>query len=154
MCSVQTIAWDGNSWFCLTKPEDSLLFWLHLVLWKHQCELHSVSVLNLCMLEFPYAMAWFSIMQWHFWVWSLLVSDDCQCLRKMLWFSPVQVNCVFCFVQVDLMKNISNIPQPFLYTRHVHFLNFTRYSMDTMITAFTVTLNVWWTKFAVCCRWS
>lgn len=28
--------------------------------------------------------------------------------------------------QVDLMKNISNIPQPFLYTRHVHFLNFTR----------------------------
>lgn len=29
-------------------------------------------------------------------------------------------------VQVDLMKNISNIPQPFLYTRHVHFLNFTR----------------------------
>lgn len=27
--------------------------------------------------------------------------------------------------QVELMQNISNIPQPFLYTRHVHFLNFT-----------------------------
>ncbi|KAL6485803.1 hypothetical protein MHYP_G00051950 [Metynnis hypsauchen] len=27
--------------------------------------------------------------------------------------------------QVDLMRNISTIPQPFLYTRHVHFLNFT-----------------------------
>uniref|UniRef100_A0A3B3XC22 Uronyl 2-sulfotransferase n=1 Tax=Poecilia mexicana TaxID=48701 RepID=A0A3B3XC22_9TELE len=30
--------------------------------------------------------------------------------------------------QVDLVKNISKIPQPFLYTRHVHFMNFTRYS--------------------------
>ncbi|XP_028653712.1 uronyl 2-sulfotransferase a [Erpetoichthys calabaricus] len=32
--------------------------------------------------------------------------------------------------QVDLMKNISDIPQPFLYTRHVHFLNFSRFGMD------------------------
>ncbi|XP_036943319.1 uronyl 2-sulfotransferase a isoform X1 [Acanthopagrus latus] len=32
--------------------------------------------------------------------------------------------------QVDLMKNISNIPQPFLYTRHVHFLNFTRFRIE------------------------
>lgn len=33
---------------------------------------------------------------------------------------------LFLILQVDLMKNISGIPQPFLYTRHVHFLNFTR----------------------------
>ncbi|KAL0967768.1 hypothetical protein UPYG_G00256610 [Umbra pygmaea] len=32
--------------------------------------------------------------------------------------------------QVDLMKNISNVPQPFLYTRHVHFLNFTRFRIE------------------------
>uniref|UniRef100_A0A3Q3ADM3 Uronyl 2-sulfotransferase n=1 Tax=Kryptolebias marmoratus TaxID=37003 RepID=A0A3Q3ADM3_KRYMA len=32
--------------------------------------------------------------------------------------------------QVDLMKNISKIPQPFLYTRHVHFLNFTRFRIN------------------------
>ncbi|MCI4395824.1 hypothetical protein PGIGA_G00196470 [Pangasianodon gigas] len=32
--------------------------------------------------------------------------------------------------QVDLMRNISTIPQPFLYTRHVHFLNFTRFRME------------------------
>ncbi|KAI4801975.1 hypothetical protein KUCAC02_019839 [Chaenocephalus aceratus] len=32
--------------------------------------------------------------------------------------------------QVDLMKNISSIPQPFLYTRHVHFLNFTRFRIE------------------------
>ncbi|XP_061609181.1 uronyl 2-sulfotransferase a [Phyllopteryx taeniolatus] len=32
--------------------------------------------------------------------------------------------------QVDLMKNITNIPQPFLYTRHVHFLNFTRFKIE------------------------
>ncbi|KAJ8275240.1 hypothetical protein COCON_G00098650 [Conger conger] len=32
--------------------------------------------------------------------------------------------------QVDLMRNISNIPQPFLYTRHVHFLNFTRFRIE------------------------
>ncbi|XP_035474190.1 uronyl 2-sulfotransferase a isoform X1 [Scophthalmus maximus] len=32
--------------------------------------------------------------------------------------------------QVDLMKNITNIPQPFLYTRHVHFLNFTRFRIE------------------------
>ncbi|XP_042602732.1 uronyl 2-sulfotransferase-like [Cyprinus carpio] len=28
------------------------------------------------------------------------------------------------------MKNISTIPQPFLYTRHVHFLNFTRFRIE------------------------
>ncbi|XP_030644372.1 uronyl 2-sulfotransferase [Chanos chanos] len=32
--------------------------------------------------------------------------------------------------QVNLMKNISSIPQPFLYTRHVHYLNFTRFRID------------------------
>ncbi|TNM94691.1 hypothetical protein fugu_017450 [Takifugu bimaculatus] len=32
--------------------------------------------------------------------------------------------------QVDLMRNISGIPQPFLYTRHVHFLNFTRFRIE------------------------
>ncbi|XP_060770065.1 uronyl 2-sulfotransferase a isoform X2 [Neoarius graeffei] len=32
--------------------------------------------------------------------------------------------------QVELMKNISTFPQPFLYTRHVHFLNFTRFRME------------------------
>uniref|UniRef100_A0A4W4FGI7 Uronyl 2-sulfotransferase n=1 Tax=Electrophorus electricus TaxID=8005 RepID=A0A4W4FGI7_ELEEL len=32
--------------------------------------------------------------------------------------------------QVDLMRNISSIPQPFLYTRHVHFLNFTRFRIE------------------------
>ncbi|XP_035279783.1 uronyl 2-sulfotransferase a isoform X3 [Anguilla anguilla] len=32
--------------------------------------------------------------------------------------------------QVDLMRNISNIPQPYLYTRHVHFLNFTRFRIE------------------------
>ncbi|XP_026146606.1 uronyl 2-sulfotransferase a [Carassius auratus] len=32
--------------------------------------------------------------------------------------------------QVDLMRNISTIPQPFLYTRHVHFLNFTRFRIE------------------------
>ncbi|XP_030200679.1 uronyl 2-sulfotransferase a isoform X2 [Gadus morhua] len=32
--------------------------------------------------------------------------------------------------QVDLIKNISNMPQPFLYTRHVHFLNFTRFRVE------------------------
>ncbi|TWW68848.1 Uronyl 2-sulfotransferase [Takifugu flavidus] len=31
---------------------------------------------------------------------------------------------------VDLMRNISGIPQPFLYTRHVHFLNFTRFRIE------------------------
>ncbi|XP_067274707.1 uronyl 2-sulfotransferase a isoform X1 [Pseudorasbora parva] len=31
---------------------------------------------------------------------------------------------------VDLMRNISTIPQPFLYTRHVHFLNFTRFRIE------------------------
>lgn len=46
-----------------------------------------------------------------------------------VWFSEIcQINCAFFFFQVDLINNISNIPQPFLYTRHVHFLNFTRYS--------------------------
>lgn len=49
------------------------------------------------------------------------------------------------FFQVDLMKNISNIPQPFLYTRHVHFLNFTRYSGCTSghwrsVTAYSITV--------------
>uniref|UniRef100_A0A672QQM0 Uronyl 2-sulfotransferase n=1 Tax=Sinocyclocheilus grahami TaxID=75366 RepID=A0A672QQM0_SINGR len=32
--------------------------------------------------------------------------------------------------QGDLMRNISTIPQPFLYTRHVHFLNFTRFRLE------------------------
>ncbi|XP_008395974.1 uronyl 2-sulfotransferase a isoform X1 [Poecilia reticulata] len=32
--------------------------------------------------------------------------------------------------QVDLVKNISKIPQPFLYTRHVHFMNFTRFRIE------------------------
>lgn len=32
--------------------------------------------------------------------------------------------------QVDLMKNITSIPQPYLYTRHVHFLNFTRFHIE------------------------
>uniref|UniRef100_A0A3B1IJ09 Uronyl 2-sulfotransferase n=1 Tax=Astyanax mexicanus TaxID=7994 RepID=A0A3B1IJ09_ASTMX len=32
--------------------------------------------------------------------------------------------------QVELMRNISTIPQPFLYTRHVHFLNFTRFRIE------------------------
>ncbi|XP_077076215.1 uronyl 2-sulfotransferase a isoform X3 [Siphateles boraxobius] len=32
--------------------------------------------------------------------------------------------------RVDLMRNISTIPQPFLYTRHVHFLNFTRFRIE------------------------
>ncbi|KAG9336217.1 hypothetical protein JZ751_002564 [Albula glossodonta] len=32
--------------------------------------------------------------------------------------------------QVDLMRNISSIPQPFLFTRHVHFLNFTRFRIE------------------------
>ncbi|XP_017555189.1 uronyl 2-sulfotransferase isoform X1 [Pygocentrus nattereri] len=32
--------------------------------------------------------------------------------------------------QMDLMINISTVPQPFLYTRHVHFLNFTRFRID------------------------
>ncbi|XP_048829787.1 uronyl 2-sulfotransferase-like [Brienomyrus brachyistius] len=32
--------------------------------------------------------------------------------------------------QVDLMKNISNLPKPFLFTRHVHFLNFTRFRIE------------------------
>ncbi|MBN3271658.1 UST sulfotransferase, partial [Polyodon spathula] len=32
--------------------------------------------------------------------------------------------------QADLVKNISTIPQPFLYTRHVHFLNFTRFGIE------------------------
>ncbi|XP_060770069.1 uronyl 2-sulfotransferase a isoform X6 [Neoarius graeffei] len=32
--------------------------------------------------------------------------------------------------KVELMKNISTFPQPFLYTRHVHFLNFTRFRME------------------------
>ncbi|XP_048062840.1 uronyl 2-sulfotransferase a isoform X2 [Chanodichthys erythropterus] len=32
--------------------------------------------------------------------------------------------------QVDLMRNISTIPQPFLYTRHVHYLNFTRFRIE------------------------
>ncbi|XP_018585892.1 uronyl 2-sulfotransferase a [Scleropages formosus] len=32
--------------------------------------------------------------------------------------------------QMDLMKNISSLPQPFLYTRHVHFLNFSRFSIE------------------------
>ncbi|KAK1793329.1 hypothetical protein P4O66_011711 [Electrophorus voltai] len=33
--------------------------------------------------------------------------------------------------QLNLMKNISTVPQPFLYTRHVHFLSFTRYPYAT-----------------------
>ena len=45
------------------------------------------------------------------------------CISLIMWFL-----CVCVYFQVDLMKNISNIPQPFLYTRHVHFLNFTRCS--------------------------
>nr|XP_046228495.1 uronyl 2-sulfotransferase a isoform X1 [Scatophagus argus] len=32
--------------------------------------------------------------------------------------------------QVYLMNNISIIPQPYLYTRHVHYLNFTRFSIE------------------------
>uniref|UniRef100_A0A3P9KQ97 Uronyl 2-sulfotransferase n=1 Tax=Oryzias latipes TaxID=8090 RepID=A0A3P9KQ97_ORYLA len=32
--------------------------------------------------------------------------------------------------QVDLMRNISQIPPPFLYTRHVHFLNFSRFRIE------------------------
>ncbi|KAK0132021.1 Uronyl 2-sulfotransferase [Merluccius polli] len=32
--------------------------------------------------------------------------------------------------QVDLIKNISIMPEPFLYTRHVHFLNFTRFRVE------------------------
>ncbi|XP_015204656.1 uronyl 2-sulfotransferase a isoform X2 [Lepisosteus oculatus] len=32
--------------------------------------------------------------------------------------------------RVDLIKNISSIPQPFLFTRHVHFLNFRRFRME------------------------
>ncbi|XP_051510985.1 uronyl 2-sulfotransferase-like isoform X2 [Myxocyprinus asiaticus] len=32
--------------------------------------------------------------------------------------------------QVELMRNISTIPQPFLYTRHVHYLNFTRFRIE------------------------
>ncbi|XP_026867030.1 uronyl 2-sulfotransferase isoform X2 [Electrophorus electricus] len=32
--------------------------------------------------------------------------------------------------QLNLMKNISTVPQPFLYTRHVHFLSFTRFQVD------------------------
>ncbi|KAG5265793.1 hypothetical protein AALO_G00246440 [Alosa alosa] len=32
--------------------------------------------------------------------------------------------------QATLMRNITEIPQPFLYTRHVHFLNFTRFRID------------------------
>ncbi|TSL47608.1 Uronyl 2-sulfotransferase [Bagarius yarrelli] len=32
--------------------------------------------------------------------------------------------------KVELMKNISTVPQPFLYTRHVHFLNFSRFRME------------------------
>lgn len=34
------------------------------------------------------------------------------------------------YEQVDLMKNITSIPQPYLYTRHVHYLNFTRFRVD------------------------
>ncbi|KAL4624007.1 uronyl 2-sulfotransferase-like, partial [Arapaima gigas] len=32
--------------------------------------------------------------------------------------------------QVALMRNISNIPKPFLFTRHVHFLNFSRFTIE------------------------
>ncbi|XP_061900612.1 uronyl 2-sulfotransferase a isoform X2 [Entelurus aequoreus] len=32
--------------------------------------------------------------------------------------------------QVELMKDISSISQPFLFTRHVHFLNFTRFKIE------------------------
>ncbi|XP_052001921.1 uronyl 2-sulfotransferase isoform X1 [Xyrauchen texanus] len=32
--------------------------------------------------------------------------------------------------QLNLMRNISTTPQPFLYTRHVHFLNFSRFRID------------------------
>ncbi|KAK7907788.1 hypothetical protein WMY93_016400 [Mugilogobius chulae] len=32
--------------------------------------------------------------------------------------------------QVALMKNITSIPEPFLYTRHVHFLNFTSFKIE------------------------
>ncbi|XP_028823805.1 uronyl 2-sulfotransferase-like isoform X2 [Denticeps clupeoides] len=35
--------------------------------------------------------------------------------------------------QVDLMRNISSIPQPYLYTRHVHFLNFSRLEQPVYI---------------------
>ncbi|XP_056333552.1 uronyl 2-sulfotransferase [Danio aesculapii] len=32
--------------------------------------------------------------------------------------------------QENLIRNISTTPQPFLYTRHVHFLNFSRFKTD------------------------
>ncbi|XP_068199018.1 uronyl 2-sulfotransferase a isoform X2 [Antennarius striatus] len=32
--------------------------------------------------------------------------------------------------RIDLMRNISNIPPPFLYERHVHFLNFSRVRLE------------------------
>uniref|UniRef100_A0AAV2KG76 Uronyl 2-sulfotransferase n=1 Tax=Knipowitschia caucasica TaxID=637954 RepID=A0AAV2KG76_KNICA len=32
--------------------------------------------------------------------------------------------------QVSLMKNITSIPEPFLFTRHVHFLNFTSFKIE------------------------
>ncbi|XP_043076468.1 uronyl 2-sulfotransferase-like [Puntigrus tetrazona] len=32
--------------------------------------------------------------------------------------------------QENLIRNISTTPQPFLYTRHVHFLNFSRFRTD------------------------
>ncbi|XP_076834666.1 uronyl 2-sulfotransferase [Brachyhypopomus gauderio] len=32
--------------------------------------------------------------------------------------------------QLNVMTNISTLPQPFLYARHVHFLNFTRFRID------------------------
>lgn len=32
--------------------------------------------------------------------------------------------------QVALMRNITAIPEPFLYTRHVHFLNFTSFKIE------------------------
>ncbi|XP_066536408.1 uronyl 2-sulfotransferase isoform X3 [Hoplias malabaricus] len=32
--------------------------------------------------------------------------------------------------QMELIVNISIVPQPFLYTRHVHFLNFSRFRID------------------------
>ncbi|XP_062864020.1 uronyl 2-sulfotransferase [Trichomycterus rosablanca] len=31
--------------------------------------------------------------------------------------------------QMDLINNLSRFPQPFLYTQHVHFLNFTRFGI-------------------------
>lgn len=62
---------------------------------------------------------------------TILFYHNCQCC----WMKRISCNmhfdfCLFVliFCQVDLMRNISTIPQPFLYTRHVHYLNFTRWA--------------------------